>query len=234
MTNRKASFISAGQMRGARGILGWSQEDLSSASGLSVATIRKLEVGNISPRGDTTNSIRSAFENAGLEFIDTNGVRQRAEDTVIYQGLDGLHHFFDDVYLVAKKKGGEFLSVCMSEEPYVGPDGATVHIDRMSRIKDKVSVKCILTGDNPEIYCDAYCEYRWLSKHYVHSVPFYVYDDKYAFFVFEADPSPKIIVTQSTIMSQAFRKQFHSMWEKASPLNKTASMRTGIKKLRRK
>lgn len=211
--------LKARQIKAARALLDWSQDDLANQSGLSVNTIRKLELGYISPRGRTSNAIRRAFENNGLEFLEPDGVRHRPEDITIYQGLDGLQAFFDDVYHFARKNGGELLCVCASEKPYIGPTDCDIHIERMTKIKDTVSAKCILTGDDTKVYCTSYSEYRQLSKHYVNSVPFYVYDDKYAFFVFEADPSPKIIVTRSPVVSQAFRLQFYSMWDKATPLN---------------
>jgi transcriptional regulator with XRE-family HTH domain len=217
----RASGLKARQIRAARALLDWSQDDLAAASGLSVATIRKLELGHISPRGETTRAIRQSFEDAGLEFVEPNGVRQRPEDIKVYQGVEGLSAFFDDLYQSARKKGGEFLCVCASEKPYMGscPEESRIHVERMTKIKDAISAKCILTGDDASTHCNAYSEYRWLSKHYVDSVPFYVSDDRCAFFIFESDPAPKIIMIQSPVMARAFRQQFYSMWEKATPLN---------------
>jgi len=54
-------------------------------------------------------------------------------------------------------------------------------------------------------------------------VPFYVYDDKFASIIFDADPSPRIIVIRSSQIAEAFRQQFYSMWEKATPLNQNAT-----------
>jgi len=45
--------INARQIKAARALLDWSQENLASASGLSIATIRKIESGHISPRDKT-------------------------------------------------------------------------------------------------------------------------------------------------------------------------------------
>jgi transcriptional regulator with XRE-family HTH domain len=211
-------FISPAQIRAARALLDWSQDELAVACKLSVATIRKLELGHISPRPLTIQTIRHVLEDSGLEFLEPEGVRHRPEDVTVYRGTEGLETFFDDLYQVARKKGGEFLCVCASEKPYLGPRGALVHTERMANIKDSVSVKCILTGDDTATFCDSYSDYRWLSKHYVNSVPFYVYDNRCSFFIFEVDPAPKIVMIQSPIMARAFRHQFYSMWEKATPL----------------
>lgn len=62
--------IHARQIKAARAILNWSQQDLAQSTGLSITTIRKLEMGFISPRNTTTNVIRQAIEGAGIEFLD--------------------------------------------------------------------------------------------------------------------------------------------------------------------
>lgn len=61
------------QLRAARALLGWSQERLSEASGVSIPTIKRLEpgAGLVQTRVDTLDKLRRALEAAGVEF--TNG-----------------------------------------------------------------------------------------------------------------------------------------------------------------
>lgn len=224
---QQSAFIRARQMKAARALLDWSQEDLARASGISIATIRKLELGFISPRGHTMIAIRRAFEDAGLEFIEPDGVRHRPEDVSVYQGPDGLLAFLDDVYETMKKKGGEIVTLYASEHPFskvLNASDSNAHIERMTQIKSKISFKCILKEPAARVDCAAYCNYRYISRHYVDSVPFYIYDDKFASILFESDPAPKIIVIRSSPMAEAYRQQFHSMWEKATPLTATESI----------
>lgn len=56
-------------------MLGWSQHDLASASGVSYPTIARLEQkdGPLGGRSDTAAAIRTALEQAGVEFIAENG-----------------------------------------------------------------------------------------------------------------------------------------------------------------
>jgi transcriptional regulator with XRE-family HTH domain len=217
----QTAILDARQIKAARALADWSQGDLATATTLSVGTIRKLELGHVSPRGKTNQLIRKAFENAGLEFLEPDGVRHRPEEISIYQGRDGYVEFFDDVYATARNGNEELVTVCASEVPFnkIRGEDDTSHTDRMMAIKDTVTVKCILTESTEELMASGYCEYRWISKHYVNSVPFYVYGDKYAAIIFEADPSPKIIVIRSPVMSRAYRQQFESMWEKATPVS---------------
>lgn len=63
------------QIRAARALLGWSAEDLTSRSLLSVATIRRAELseGTTSLTAANDTSLRRTLEAAGIEFIDENG-----------------------------------------------------------------------------------------------------------------------------------------------------------------
>jgi transcriptional regulator with XRE-family HTH domain len=65
--------ISPAQCRGARGLLGWSQSDLSQASKTATKTIADFERGAREPYARTLEDVRRALENGGIEFIDENG-----------------------------------------------------------------------------------------------------------------------------------------------------------------
>ena len=66
-------MISPGQCRAARGLLGWSQQELAKIARVGVVTVHQLENGLSQPRRATLEVIRRAFEAAGIEFIDENG-----------------------------------------------------------------------------------------------------------------------------------------------------------------
>ncbi len=215
--------ITASQIRGARAILGWSQDELAEKSHLSIATIRKIETGHISPRGKTNDDIRGTFENAGLEFIEPGGVRHKPQDVIVYQGSEGYISFFEDIHQTAQTKGGDIVAVYPSEIPFgfLGlQEYQQSYLDRMSAIKHKAKVKNILTENMTPLWTSPYIEHRLLAKQYVDTVSFHVYDDKCGFFIFHTDPSPKITVIKSKEIADAFRQQFYSMWDKATPLNR--------------
>ncbi|MFL5238231.1 MAG: multiprotein-bridging factor 1 family protein [Rhizomicrobium sp.] len=65
--------ITPAQCRGARGLLGWSQSDLSEASKTATKTIADFERGARQPYPRTLEDVQSALENAGIEFIEENG-----------------------------------------------------------------------------------------------------------------------------------------------------------------
>lgn len=65
--------ISARQCRAARGLLGWSQEQLAEAAKVARATIANFETGKSLPVTNNLMAIRSALADAGVSFIPENG-----------------------------------------------------------------------------------------------------------------------------------------------------------------
>lgn len=70
------------QIRAARSLVGWEQNDLAIQSGVAVSTIRRIEGlkdAPISANYETIEKIRLAFERAGIEFLGhpCPGVRLR-------------------------------------------------------------------------------------------------------------------------------------------------------------
>lgn len=68
-------MIEPTQIRAARALLGWRQEDLSKASGVGTATVRRVESSNSGATSyvSTISRIQAAFEAAGVLFIDDDG-----------------------------------------------------------------------------------------------------------------------------------------------------------------
>ena len=67
------------QCRAARGLLQWTQQELSAKSTISVTTIRHFETGVTKPNPSTVIVLRLTLEKAGVEFTDADhpGVRMK-------------------------------------------------------------------------------------------------------------------------------------------------------------
>lgn len=67
--------VSIRQIKAARALLGWSQDDLAAQSGVSVPTVKRLEAadGDVGGRAETSDALVAALEKAGVEFIPENG-----------------------------------------------------------------------------------------------------------------------------------------------------------------
>jgi transcriptional regulator with XRE-family HTH domain len=79
-------MITSAQIRAARGLLDWSRKDLADRSGISFASMMRLESFEGVPSSNvrTLEAIKRAFEDAGIEFIGTPesgaGVRWRTQN----------------------------------------------------------------------------------------------------------------------------------------------------------
>jgi transcriptional regulator with XRE-family HTH domain len=67
------SSIIPAQIRAARGLLSWSQEELAQAAKIGLSTLRDVETGKRDPTEESSAALRSALEGAGVKFIDSNG-----------------------------------------------------------------------------------------------------------------------------------------------------------------
>jgi predicted transcriptional regulator len=67
--------VSIRQIKAARALLDWSQQDLALAADVSEPTVKRLEAadGYLRGRQDTTQKLLNAFKRAGVEFIAENG-----------------------------------------------------------------------------------------------------------------------------------------------------------------
>jgi len=74
-------MLTTRQIKAARALLGWSQSDLATASGISEPTVARLESidGPVGGRAETSDRIADALQRAGIEFLngDHLGVRLR-------------------------------------------------------------------------------------------------------------------------------------------------------------
>jgi transcriptional regulator with XRE-family HTH domain len=69
--------ITPEQSRAARKLLGWSIAQLATAAGLSIHAVVTFEGTESAARPTTKMKLRSALEQAGIEFIADTGVRLR-------------------------------------------------------------------------------------------------------------------------------------------------------------
>ncbi len=66
-------MITSDQIRAARALLRWSADDLASAAGIGIATVRRFETVEGIPSGQVRvlEAIQNTLEEAGVEFIGT-------------------------------------------------------------------------------------------------------------------------------------------------------------------
>ena len=89
--------LTAAQCRGARAMLGWSQDDLARAASVGRQTVTDFERGARIPITNNLASMRQALERAGIEFLfnadgTENGMRLRRPINFSDHRADTGHH----------------------------------------------------------------------------------------------------------------------------------------------
>lgn len=67
-------MITTAQIRAGRGLLKWTQSTLAHHAAISAATLNMIENETARPRETTLAAIRQAFERAGVQMLDEDGI----------------------------------------------------------------------------------------------------------------------------------------------------------------
>ena len=72
MASMGSDLTTPAQIRAARALLDWSQDELARAAGIAVSSVRDVEGSKRDPEAQTITSIRRALISAGVIFISGN------------------------------------------------------------------------------------------------------------------------------------------------------------------
>ncbi len=213
-------FISAAQIRAARGMLDWSREELALASGISSGTIRNLEIGNLSPRENTTARIRHAFEGAGISFLEGEGIRRERMDVKVIDGFDSCEVFFDTVLHTIKRKGGELVGVFKSQETMIKSFAGDndLAFNRMESISVHGEIKCVLAGLEGTAIPIQQCKTRIAPKNSAGPSAYFAYGNRQALVHKDKNGDHKFIILNDIEISLSAKECFYGLWETGSPL----------------
>lgn len=64
-------MITGNQIKAARSLLDWTQDDLASVAGVTSRTVRSLEADAHRPFDKTFSKLELALESAGIRFLNT-------------------------------------------------------------------------------------------------------------------------------------------------------------------
>ncbi|MBU6234335.1 MAG: helix-turn-helix domain-containing protein [Alphaproteobacteria bacterium] len=208
--------ISTAQIRGARGLLDWSQAELSRRTGISTTSIGNIESGHTQARESTLQIIRKSFEVAGIDFIGKEGVRVKSGDVHVFEGYEGFKQFYDDIYNTLRNIDGhtEVMVSNVDERQFFKAlgDYVHVHIERMKGLTN-IGYKFLIREGDDFVPGDDFAQYRAISKDQFSSVPFYIYGQKLAIILF--NPEPTVIALNYPAVAMAYSIQFNDIWDRA-------------------
>ena len=215
---RRRNVISAEQIKAARALKNWSQEDLSKVSGLSLSTIHALENGTRSLR--SSDQIRKAFEDHGVEFIGTTGLNRIADEHKSYNGPDGCERFFSDLVATLRDKGGDIAVTCKTPDLFVHAFNlARVDLGRVEQLGKIARIRCLLSKPRESLLSTldiSFVQFRAFTGHTLSPWSTFHYGNKTTV-VIPNGMDTTYIIMKSVLIAQRERAEFDAAWDAALP-----------------
>jgi len=212
-------MITVEQIKGARGLLDWSQEELAKKSGVSKPTINNIERFIIVPRIKTIDKIKQAFIDAGIEFTEGPGVKFSSHAIKIrtFEGSEALFRLFEDIFVTLKNaENKELLSAGVDERKFYEIGGERF-IKVLERNK-KAGIKSkLLIAEGDHYLLEDKSNYRWCKKDIHQQVAYHVYGDTYAILLW--GPPVKIVIIRNAQIASDYRKQFLMNWNNSKDID---------------
>lgn len=213
------STITPTQCQCARVLLKWDQNDLATRCGLHVQTICLFETEQSTPTRRTLDKITTALENAGVEFLEGDGVKKKTGEIKTLYGVDGFREFLDHVYDIALNKAGKifvlnskhtnFYKWCGGEEWY------KKHAKRMSVIANQIDARVIVEEEDNQFIGNTFAEYRWFPKSMWNDQTIYSYGEYLAFLNFQEN-DVCIMILKHAQFTEGFRVLYDIAWKHAA------------------
>ncbi len=205
-------MLSIEQIRAGRALLDWTQDDLAGAAGLSKPAINNIERRLAKPRTETLLLVQSAFEKAGIEFIE-GGARFRSEvlNVRVLEGSESVTRLLWDVLdtLALRTENKELLVSGIQEQRFVDICGDKFS-EYLQKVKELGIRERLLALEHDDFFVtDPEC-YRWVPSNIFSQVPYFVYGDKYAIILW--GPPQKIVLIQNEAIAENYRQQFYAHW----------------------
>lgn len=204
-------IVSGRQIRGARGLLGWSMEELAEKTGVTRITIRQIEAETTQPQERTLSSILTAFDKEGIEFQDNEGVCIRKHQMRTYSGKAGYRQLLDHIYETIKN-GGRIRQFNFGDARYVSiaDDYAATHIQRMEDIEGLDARVLVQEGEIGDPV--SYCSYRILDASFADMAPWYLYGDTLVLPLTDGGNKRECVTIQSKQVAERYVREFELFW----------------------
>lgn len=198
----------AEQLRGARGVLDWNQQDLADKSGVSKSAIVNIEKEKAEPEASTFRKLKNALEREGI-FISDEGITKR--DLFNIQFSTYLE-VLEDVEKMLPN-GGEVLIHCADDRKSSEDVNKKLKELREKKIKFRTTIcegNTFVSGDIRD--------YRWIDKDYfAESEVYVIYSNRVVQHILDKNKSIFSAVV-SDKHAKREKKQFEYWWKTGKPV----------------
>lgn len=211
------SKISPQQIKAARALLEWSQTDLGEKTGLSQAAIANIETARHRPNDTTLDSLLTAFDQAGIEFID-GGVRLRPDSLEIIEGEDIAARMPDIYFETLLHSGAEEVMINGVDFSIMDKTTGQVVLSNIERLKAAGKRQRVLVREGTPVrdILGPLSWHRALPAHLFSAVtPSLVYHNCFAIMLFD---KKQVMIIRNGNLAEYQKRQFDFLWDSARPL----------------
>ena len=204
--------VSGRQIRGARGLLGWSMEELADKCEITRLTIRQIENETVQPQEKTLARILTVLDKEGIEFTDNEGVCIRKHHMRSYSGKAGYRQLLDHIYETVRK-GGRIRQFNFGDDRYmlIDDSAAAEHIKRMEEIEG-LDAKVLVQQGELGIPV-SYCSYKTLDEEFKDMAPWYLYGDTLILPLTEGGKR-ECVTIHSKQVAERYIREFDAFWNR--------------------
>ena len=202
------------QCRGARGLLGWTQQDLADASGLSKTAINNFEKGHSDIKFESLRAIRMAFESAEIEFMAQDGIRRKSENVRLFKGTQKLGELLNDIHKTLTAQQNSEILISNVDGKLSGQISTQRLFDHIDFLKNTNTTQRVLCAEGTKNVLSPQDECRWLPEsEFTGRIASFIYGSKVAFKLWDHS---MIIVINSPEVYETELRRFEKLWNEAA------------------
>jgi transcriptional regulator with XRE-family HTH domain len=208
-------MITGRQIRAARSLLDWTAADLAEKAGLTRETVSRIEVDTVQAREGSLEKLLKVFDVYRIEFIDNQGVRFKANDIEVFEGVERFHDFTEFVYEHLLRNGGEVCVSAVDENLFRKyRKDVELYRKRMQELvaRGDVTVRVLATES---IFTSAWAQFKWQPEQSSVPTSFYAFGECLALISFAHEPPPYVVLLKSGPFAEAYRHAFNIAWANA-------------------
>ncbi|MBO7484015.1 MAG: helix-turn-helix domain-containing protein [Alphaproteobacteria bacterium] len=201
------------QLKAARSLLNWSQEDLAKKSGYSLATINNIERGQYNAHSTTMADIVQTFEQAGVQFIDGPGVKIEEADFRIkaYEGEQAIRYLFSKIGLALEESENEGLYISGIDESFLKQKTTEKDLKVLfKRLGKKIPVR-ILCHKNQSDALGFLNFQKKIVSDMIPLIPCFIYRNRVALVILQNPTHVTILYNES--LAEVYKALFDHLWK---------------------
>lgn len=208
-------MIEAKQIRAARALLEWSQQDLAKATGLATSSIKNIENDSTAHRRASIQLIGNTLDDAGIEFTAGSGVRLRNDILALHSGRNATSSLLDTLYQSAHTSSDREICIFgFDEDMAESLDGQNSRKHHIARLQTAGIAERILVAQGNRSFLNAPDCYRWLPTSYFNkSTPIFIAGDRVA--IHFGTLKRRAITIHLRSLAQHLRQLFNFVWDHA-------------------